>query len=196
MYSRTPSIHPEFNRPPSPDHGLSALYRKSLLQEILLNCDPDDEMLACLKSIHMKNVIYWSTEAWQAIPESTLRKGSSKILKMEFIEDNHSKETSNLEKYFQKIPGCASVMEDVEKWVTEDDKVQELSDSDIDELVLSKEIEDTEGCNTHLETDPKVSYDKAFSALEKSLEFIENLALQLKNYSYYESGAILQPKKG
>ncbi|XKL64492.1 hypothetical protein PGB90_004578 [Kerria lacca] len=94
---------------------------------------------------------------------------------MEFIEDNHSEEIPNLQKYFQKIPGCASVMEeDVEKWVTKGDKVQELSDSDIAELVLSKETEDTEGCNTHPETDPKVSYDEAFSALEKSVEFIEN----------------------
>ncbi|XKL67115.1 hypothetical protein PGB90_010535 [Kerria lacca] len=75
-------------------------------------------MLACLKSIHMKNVIYWSAEAWQAIPGSTLRRAWSKILKMEFLEDNHSEETPNLQKYFQKIPGCVTVMkEDVEKWV-------------------------------------------------------------------------------
>ncbi|XKL63770.1 hypothetical protein PGB90_006134 [Kerria lacca] len=89
---------------------------------------------------------------------------------MEFIEDNHSEETPNLQKYFQKIPGCA---------------------------IFSKETEDAEGCNTHLETGLKVSYDETFSVLEKSFEFIENrLALQLKNYSYYESGAVLQSKKG
>ncbi|XKL59711.1 hypothetical protein PGB90_000727 [Kerria lacca] len=98
---------------------------------------------------------------------------------MEFIEDNHSEETPNLQKYFQKLPGCASVMEeDVQKWVTEGDKVYELSDSDIAELVLSKETEDTKGCNTHLETDSKVSYDEAFPALERSLEFIENRVLR------------------
>lgn len=45
--------------------------RKNLLNKIMLNCKNDDELLTCLKKIDIKDVIYWSAETSQAIPEST-----------------------------------------------------------------------------------------------------------------------------
>ncbi len=122
----------------------------------------------------MKDVIYWSAEAWQAVPESKLWKAWCKILNVQFEENNETENNPNLVKYIKKIPGYASVTaDDVEKWATADDNVQEFDDADIAEIVLSAATDDVEECEKEIKEEPKMSYDEAFSVLEKSLEFVE-----------------------
>ncbi len=71
----------------------------------MLNCENDDKLLACLKKINMKDVIYWIAEAWHTVPESTLRKAWCKILNVQFEENNETENNHNLVKYIKKIPG-------------------------------------------------------------------------------------------
>ena len=147
-------------------------YRQKLLQEILLNCDENDVLLNCLINITMKDVVYWSAEAWQSVKASTLRRAWSKNLRVEFVETENVRDDMNLSKLLKKIPGCSSVVnEDIQKWVSADDNVLDLNDDEIVEFV--KEDNLSEATNDPVNSDEKISYDEAFEALEKSLSFIE-----------------------
>lgn len=117
---------------------LKRLYRAILLNEIITNCENDDELLSCLKKIDMKEMIYWSAEAREAISESTLQKGWCKILNVEFIESNERENRPELPKYVKKIPVYRSMTADgVKKWATADNNIEELNYVDIAEIVLS-----------------------------------------------------------
>lgn len=152
-------------------------YRKSLLQEILINSDDIDHLINSLKKISMKDVIYWSAEAWERVRPSTLRQAWSNILNATFHHDEPENRIDDkiFEKLFQKLPGCEDLtIDDVGEWVSRDDEVQ-LTDAEIAECVLGeeKDEEGEEEVDREIET---ISYDDAFQALETSLKFVESQA--------------------
>lgn len=119
----------------------------------------------------MKDVVYWSVEAQNAVQISTLRKSWCKLLNTEFEDADRGEKVVHLLKYFKKIPGCETVTEDIQAWVkTGDDDELDLSDGDIADYVLGKnaEIEDQEA-----ENDTLKAIQKASTALETSLNFLE-----------------------
>ncbi len=130
----------------------------------------------------MKDVIFWSVDAWQSVQSSTLRKAWCKFLGATFIEDNGKENVPNLNILFMKIPCCNEVTaEDTEEWVTGDDNEFglngnefDLNDNDIAELVL-RMTDDNDGDSEAVETETqtRINYEDAYSALEKSLMFIE-----------------------
>ena len=125
----------------------------------------------------MKDVIYWSAEAWEKIRPSTLRKAWTKILNAVFVEGDevdHHVNNNTLQRFFKRIPGCEEVLEeDVEAWITGDNNELELTDADIADCVLHPTRADEENETEEESAKSKIPYDDAFVALEKSLEFIE-----------------------
>ncbi|XP_067215686.1 jerky protein homolog-like [Linepithema humile] len=148
-------------------------YRRFLLQTLLENSSNNKTFKECLLAINMKNVIYWSAQAWDAIQRSTIQKSWAKILN----SDSQSDEVlDNIDLYsmMEQIPGCANVEKnDTDEWANGDDCEHELTDDEICQLVNSEEeIADETGDN-EMEESQYVNHEEGLNALELTLKYVE-----------------------
>ena len=57
-------------------------YKKSLLRHLILeNASSTLSIPNLLKALTIKEVVYWSAQAWEGVPEDTLKRGWNKLLK-------------------------------------------------------------------------------------------------------------------
>lgn len=173
-------------------------YTKLLLQELLLKFE-DEDLETRVKSVTIKNAIYWAAEAWKSVKESTLNRVWSPLLDLDEKGDlvEHENEVAEIASIIQNIPGGENVqVEDINQWMREDDHEFAYTDDEIVELIQkndkekqSKESDDDGVPGAEIDT---VSYAKAYDAFETALKFLEqqesatpmDLAVVKKWYDY------------
>lgn len=150
-------------------------YRRFLLQEISEKITTGSTFRECLLAINMKNVIYWSAQAWDSIQSVTLERSWTKILPSESQSDEIVEIVNDVDLHsiMEKIPGCEDVeRNDTEEWINGDDCEQELTDDEIGHIVNSEEntvdVEESDGGEN-----PQVSHEEGLNALELALKYIE-----------------------
>jgi hypothetical protein len=152
-------------------------YRRNLLESILERVDGGEGLMDCLKAINLKNVVYWAADAWNKVKSSTLQKSWAKIIHQEdLILETKDEEEVPLHEMMRHLDGCEDIdQEEVEEWVTFDNKEQEeLTDVDLIELINEREHEkssDTESEGN--EEGIKISHLEAFDALNTALLYVE-----------------------
>lgn len=135
--------------------SLKRRYRHKLLSEILskLN-DKDTGLIAALKTINIKDVIYMLAKAYEEMPNTTFTKSWRKLWPsvLEAIEKNKEDNRTAVQNTteapepddtnrlidLQKLPECGGLSaEDVNEWVTADESLENefLSDDDIVQAV-------------------------------------------------------------
>jgi hypothetical protein len=153
-------------------------YRRNLLESILERVDGGEGLMDCLKAINLKNVVYWAADAWNKVKSSTLQKSWAKIIHQEdLILETNDEEEVPLHEMMRHLDGCEDIgQEEVEEWVTFDNKEQEeLTDVDLIELINEREHEkssDTESEGNE-EEGIKISHLEAFDALNTALLYVE-----------------------
>lgn len=163
-------------------------YRRQLLEH-LLELTENADLMSCLKKITIRDVIYFLSEAWNSVQESTIKKSWSKILSFDCTSDdsesdnlplsellNRDKAINNecekkLMVLIQQLEGCENVTrENIQEWLMSDDADQEYSVEElIDAQQVVEEEEETE-CNS---LEDLVSHQEGFAALEKALTYVE-----------------------
>lgn len=160
--------------------SLKKRYRKNLLRELLLKYE-DEDLKTCVRGITIKDAIFWLADAWNSIPESTLRRPWSKLLDLEdgvhgeSIGDVEPNLNTNILDLIHNVPvGPDLPAQDIEEWMQSDDPDFTMTDDEVAELVLRNENErDGEDEPEKEKIDETISFGEAFDALETSLKFVE-----------------------
>lgn len=168
-------------------------YRRLLLEHLLESTENSD-LISSLRSISIKNVVYWISQAWDSVQESTIQKSWSKLSvcsddsnlgtdsedddlplseirrKCRCASDDDENET--LLNLMQQLRGCETVTEtDIKQWTTSDDVEQEYS---IEDLISIQQPTQGESENDEDETEEaRVSHKEGFASLEKALLYVE-----------------------
>lgn len=161
--------------------NLKRNYRRSLLQELLQPINENNSLVSCLKKINLKDVAYWTTNAWNSVKSITIHKSWSKIMGQDEnenetpVEDQPAEES--LHELIKKIEGCDSVTEEeVERWVTSDELEEELTNNELIEILDSQQEKRNEMNENFEEMEdevPKISDTEGMKALEISLAYVE-----------------------
>ena len=113
----------------------------------------DDESVEnVLKSVNMRDIVYWIADSWEEIQPITVNKSWLKFLPklVTSIEKLNDCDGENivLEDLVKELPGCEnSNADDVKEWLNSDEML-EITESTIVEM-----IEDEEECNDTEEND-------------------------------------------
>lgn len=143
-------------------------YRGFLIRSILQESESSNKSLTdALKSINMKNVIYWCAQSWEKITSVTLQKSWNKLYEGLISEEN-GEDNDNLQQMVQQIPGCEDIVQsDLNEWLQSDDAELDLTDQDIVDAVLKSSAEaDETGVDDSGTIIDRVSADSGFKALE------------------------------
>uniref|UniRef100_K7F690 HTH CENPB-type domain-containing protein n=1 Tax=Pelodiscus sinensis TaxID=13735 RepID=K7F690_PELSI len=112
--------------------ALKKKYRRKLLTTLIEAIDDGNGMLGKLRTVNLKDVIYWIAQSRKEIEPQTLARSWRKLLSEDKnIQEMEQENSDNLLPLLQQIPGCEKVNDDdIQEWM-EKDKQQELTDHDI-----------------------------------------------------------------
>ncbi|KYN04682.1 Jerky-like protein [Cyphomyrmex costatus] len=108
--------------------NLKRKYRFKLLSSIISEQTRNIDVITYLKSVTIKDAIYWISDAWDEVTTSTIFKCWKNILPKEFFENNNNSSLleSNAEiiNYFHQINNYENINEeDVEEWIVRSDDI-------------------------------------------------------------------------
>uniref|UniRef100_K7G5U3 DDE-1 domain-containing protein n=1 Tax=Pelodiscus sinensis TaxID=13735 RepID=K7G5U3_PELSI len=157
---------------------LKKKYRCKLLTTLIEVTDDGNGMLDKLRTVNIKDVIYWIAQSWEEIEPQTLARSWRKLLlKDENTQEMVQENCDNLLPLLQQIPGCEKVNDDddIQKWMEKDEQ-QELTDHDIIALVNQddngNEDDEVEDTNDNDNTE-RISHSEKVKALEAALAYVE-----------------------
>ncbi|GBO00082.1 Jerky -like [Araneus ventricosus] len=121
-------------------------YRKQILSKLPFEADEDEEEAACSivqfwKALTLKDCVYMINEAWESVPEPTLKlswpKPAPYVENVDQSNDCDSVTVTELNGLLKQIPGCGNCEEDdVSSWLdcdADDSGFQLMSD---DEMIV------------------------------------------------------------
>ncbi len=160
--------------------SLKKRYRKNLLRELLLKYE-DEGLKTRVRGITIKDAIFWLADAWDSMPESTLRRSWSKLLDLEdrvygeSVENVEPNLNTDILDLINNIPGGPELSaQDIEEWMQSDEPDFTMTDDEVAKLVLRNEDKrDGEDEPEDETVDETISFGEAFNALETSLKFVE-----------------------
>ncbi len=172
---------------PMDQHVLQFLklsYRKKLLRRILEDRDETPSLIAKLKMINIKDVIYWVAEAWESTSENLLRKSWNKLWpSLTYEEQSNENVVINnvvqVQELLQNISGCEDANEnDVNEWLQADENDHEiLDDQQIVEMVLNRPDnipdESESEADDGDDSEQRVSHSDAAAAFDLALRYVE-----------------------
>uniref|UniRef100_A0A1B6M632 HTH CENPB-type domain-containing protein n=1 Tax=Graphocephala atropunctata TaxID=36148 RepID=A0A1B6M632_9HEMI len=170
--------------------SLKRTYRRKLLTVLIAGIDAGKDVKESLKNINMLDVVIWVAKAWEEIKPLTLVRSWRKLLdhkasdkwECEVAEDAEDKgesallpnDADNMEfiHLLENIPGCEKMNNDeLNNWL-QGDEVEEITDSDIIEMVTSDPtVPDT---NSDDESKGILSHGEAFNAIEQLIDYVEH----------------------
>lgn len=159
--------------------NVKLLYKKKLLRR-LLSDENELPLLEKLKTINMKDIIYWVAESWESVNENLIRKSWKKIwpsLTYEEIPDLVTEETNVLRGLMNNIAGCEEANNnDVEEWIGADGDGHEMFDEQqIIHMVTderSKTSDESEG-EEDGNNEQRVTHTDAAAAFDLVLRYVE-----------------------
>lgn len=130
--------------------NLKKRYRRHLLEHLVKS--DDESVQNVLKSVNMRNIVYWISDSWEEIESTTINKSWFKFLPkvVTAIDDLNGDDGENiaLKDLMKEVPGCENCnADDVKEWLNSDEML-EITESTIVEM-----IEDEEECNNTEEND-------------------------------------------
>uniref|UniRef100_K7GGY3 HTH CENPB-type domain-containing protein n=1 Tax=Pelodiscus sinensis TaxID=13735 RepID=K7GGY3_PELSI len=157
--------------------ALKRKYHHKLLTTLIEATDNGNGMLDKLRTVNIKDVIYWIAQSWEEIEPITLARSWRKlILNDENTQEMMQENCDNLLPLLQQIPGCEKVNDDDIQESMENDEQQELTDRDIIALVNrddnDNEDDEDEDTNDNDKTE-RISHSEGVKALEAALAYVE-----------------------
>uniref|UniRef100_K7GBZ6 HTH CENPB-type domain-containing protein n=1 Tax=Pelodiscus sinensis TaxID=13735 RepID=K7GBZ6_PELSI len=105
------------------DHGVLEALKKKYCRKLLTTLteviDDGNGMLDKLRTVNIKDVIYWVAQSWDEIEPQTLARSWRKLLpKDENTQEMVQENCDNLLALLQQIPGCEKVNDDdIQEWM-------------------------------------------------------------------------------
>lgn len=126
-----------------------------------------------LKTVTIKDVIYWAAEAWDEVTPETIKKSWKKIGLIENENDDEdSDDDMPLINLISKLPGCESTDEnDMSEWMSKDEQF-EVTDGTIINMVSDTTAEESEE-EVAQESEPAMSHSDGYAALVSALRYVE-----------------------
>ena len=168
------------------DQGvLKRRYRKSLLRKLLMADDENQSMIAFVKSLNIKDVIYMIGNAWEDVPSTTVCKSWFKLLHGDDSVPDET-EPSSIDKSSEE--SCEDILhqlddsltsEDISNWMSvdqDDPGYQYATDEEIVQQVLGSALEDSDDENEMTATcipDPTMSDTEAAMIFEQCFRWYE-----------------------
>ncbi|GBM01860.1 hypothetical protein AVEN_218980-1 [Araneus ventricosus] len=161
-------------------------YRKQLLSKLIF--EGDEEEAACSivqfwKALTLKDCFYMVNEAWESVPEHTLKRSWRKLApyleNVDQSNDSGSVTVTELNVLLNQIPGCGNCEEeDVSSWLdcdADDAGFQLMSD---DEIIAQVRKPNSDDYNSESDEDDvmktsKISNSDAFECFAKGLMWLE-----------------------
>lgn len=151
-------------------------YRGLFLRQLLQETNETKSVPEILKTINMKQVVYWCAQAWEKVKSQTLKNCWNKLFDG-ILVDNLTENEENIQGLVEQLPGCEDIDQtEIREWIVADDPVLEFTDEDIVEMVLSPPTnEESELYNDDDDIIADSCHDTAdeiFNALEVSYELV------------------------
>lgn len=146
-------------------------YRGLFLRSLLHERNETVSVQEAVKSINMKDVLYWSAQSWDKVKSSTLQKCWNKLYDGIFVS-GETESDENLLDLLTEIPGCEAIdNNDVSEWVNSDDLELEYTDDDIVDMVMLPEDDaaNEEDNTSDAADDKRVTAEEGFNALDVSI---------------------------
>ncbi|GBL83051.1 hypothetical protein AVEN_165284-1 [Araneus ventricosus] len=162
-------------------------YRKKLLSKLLFEGDYDEEEVACSivqfwKALKLKDCVYMINEAWESVPEHTLKRSWRKLApclqNVDQSNDSGSVTVTKLNGLLIQIPGCGNCEEDDVSWWLHCDVdhagFQLMSDDEINAQVRTpNRDDDSQNDEDEVIETFKISNSDAFECFAKGLMWLE-----------------------
>lgn len=159
-------------------------YRHKLLTVLVAGMDSEEDVSTILKNINLLDVVMWVSDAWKEIKPLTLVKSWRKLLEHNASEtwdgevlDNADKQVEvnkddgEIIKLLQTIPGCENIdHRGMKEWMAEDE-LNELTDSDIIEMVRNPKMPEPE--QNEEKKKNTMSHSEAVQAIEALMDYVE-----------------------
>lgn len=164
--------------------SLKRTYRRKLLTVLIAGMDEGESVTESLKKVDMLDVVMWVSQAWDEIKPFTLVRSWRKLLDHEATEKwtgekpeeiNETvcnEEESQIAELVKNLPGCEEINDDeVKKWLSEDE-VNEITDSDIIEMVCNSDEKISEPEED--DNKPIMSHSEAFKTIESLISYVQH----------------------
>lgn len=154
---------------------LKKKYRRRLLQSLLQATEGENTIMDFLKTVNVKDVVYWLADSWNEVKQETLNKSWNKILKTPEETENDSDDEDNLplSHLIRKLPGCENSNEtEVTDWINNDEQ-HEITDAAIIEMVNEPAEENEEDETEGTVTVPVMTHSEGLAALEAAMCYVE-----------------------
>ncbi|GBM47298.1 hypothetical protein AVEN_172241-1 [Araneus ventricosus] len=163
-------------------------YRKQLLSKLLFEGDDDEEEAAgsiaqFWKALTLKDCVYMINEAWESVPEHTLKRSWRTVApyleNVDQSNDSGSVTLTELNGLSKEIPGCGNCEEvDISPWLdcdADDAGFQLMSDDEIIAQVRkpNSDDDDSESDEDEVIETSKISNSDAFECFAKGLMWLE-----------------------
>ncbi|XP_055933623.1 jerky protein homolog-like [Argiope bruennichi] len=131
---------------------LKKKFRRRLLSSLISAIDNNGDYVTILKNIDMLDVIRWSSEAWEEIPNISLVRSWKILLDHEdgyfnpepMCEIEMEDENAKLVALLEKVPGCEDITaKDITDWMA-NDEIHEITDNDFMGIVKQEVMEEEE----------------------------------------------------
>lgn len=154
---------------------LKLIYRKKFLRTLIHDNIP---LVQKIKQTNIKDVVYWTAEAWENVSDQVIRKSWKKLWTSLQFKDTPAGQDNegHLLKLVQAIPGCEEAAEeDVAEWMAADGApVENLTDEEIVAAVTQEQAE--MNCSDGSDDEPVcelVPHADAAAALDVALRYLE-----------------------
>lgn len=159
--------------------SLKKKYRRLLLQNLLLATEGEESVIGFLKTVTVKDVIYWVAESWNDITPETVAKCWHLLLqnydKCTTKSDDEDEDNMPLVRLIRKLPGCENAdTQEINEWLASDEQ-SEVTDENIIEMVNEEKTyhkEDDEE-ETSSQENGKISHGEGVASLEAALRYVE-----------------------
>lgn len=176
-------------------------YRRLFLEHLISYTENGDSIIDAMKKITLKDVVYWVSEAWDAVRASTIQKSWSKVVDFEDSDSEEEmplnelasklrsrekiaptssvmsktvEEEQSLLELMQSLEGCENVDKRyVMEWINADDIEEELSIEEITDSFQESEKASDDDEVVNEQPSNKISHQEGFASLEKALIYIE-----------------------
>lgn len=157
--------------------SLKKKYRRILLQNLLLATEGEESVIGFLKTVTVKDVLYWIAESWNDIKPETIAKCWHSLLQnfQKCTNAGEDEDDIPLVRLIKKLPGCENAdTQEIDNWLALDEQF-EVADEDVIEMVKDEKTahkeDDEEG--TSSQENAKIGHGEGVTALEAALRYVE-----------------------
>ena len=163
--------------------NIKCFYRKMLLRSLIENEDDLLSITDILKTVNIKHLIYWVTEAWDKLSDNLLKMSWKKLWPSLTYTIEHSDNEANIRaevlQLITQVPSCEDAnVTDVNEWLVgenEDDEL--LSDNEIISLIMESPNQDPDEDDEEETKEEEINHSDAAKALEIASKYVEQQSI-------------------